>query len=178
MIGRRATLALLALGGLVGTGGGTAVAFDLRSSGFSPGGAIPAKYTCDAADISPPLSWADPPAVTKGFVLIADDPDAPAGTWIHWVLYGLVATARELREGVPARERVKGVGLQGLNDFRTVGYRGPCPPRGPAHRYVFRLYALDSDLGLLPGKTKAEVLKAIEGRILGQAELMGQYTRK
>lgn len=154
------------------------MAFELTSPAFSPGGEIPVRHTCDGPDLSPPLRWTDPPANTKGFALIVDDPDAPAGTWVHWVLYGLPATARELPEGVPARDTVPGLGTQGVNDFRKVGYGGPCPPRGPAHRYFFRLYALDTELALPPRKTKAEVLKAMEGHVLGQAELMGRYKRK
>ncbi|MBI2462418.1 MAG: YbhB/YbcL family Raf kinase inhibitor-like protein [Candidatus Rokubacteria bacterium] len=154
------------------------MAFELRSPAFSSGAEIPVRHTCDGPDLSPPLLWSDPPADTKGFVLIVDDPDAPVGTWVHWVLYGLAAPAHELPEGVPARETVPGVGTQGVNDFRKVGYGGPCPPRGPAHRYFFRLYALDTELALPPRKTKAEVLKAIEGHGLGQAELMGRYRRR
>lgn len=154
------------------------MAFELRSPAFSPGGEIPVKYTCDGADLSPPLRWSDPPEKTRGFALIADDPDAPGGTWVHWVLYGVSAVLRELPEGVPAGETVPGIGAQGVNDFRKVGYGGPCPPRGPAHRYFFRLYALDAELTLPARKTKAELLKAIEGHVLGQAELMGRYKRR
>ncbi|MBI2155045.1 MAG: YbhB/YbcL family Raf kinase inhibitor-like protein [Candidatus Rokubacteria bacterium] len=154
------------------------MAFELRSPAFSSGEDIPVKYTCDGADVSPPLRWSDPPEKTKGFALIADDPDAPVGTWVHWVLYGLAATVRELPEGVAARDTVLGVGTQGVNDFRKVGYGGPCPPRGPAHRYFFKLYALDTEITLPPRKTKAELLKAMEGHVLGQTELMGRYKRK
>lgn len=154
------------------------MAFELRSSAFPSSGEIPVKYTCDGADLSPPLQWSDPPQKTKSFALVADDPDAPVGTWVHWVLYGIPATVHELPEGVPARDTVAGSGTQGVNDFRKVGYGGPCPPRGPAHRYVFTLYALDTDLTLPPRKTKAELVKAMEGHVLGQAELMGRYKRK
>ncbi len=158
--------------------GESAMAFELRSSAFARGQEIPVKHTCDGADLSPPLNWSDPPANTKSFALIADDPDAPAGTWMHWVLYGLGADRRELPEGVPAKDTVPGLGSQGLNDFRRVGYGGPCPPRGPAHRYFFKLYALDGELPVSPRKSKAELLKAMEGHILGHAELMGRYKRK
>jgi len=154
------------------------MAFELQSPAFSSGGEIPVKYTCDGPDLSPPLRWSDPPAKTSAFALIADDPDAPVGTWVHWVLYGLAASLRELPEGVPARDTVPGTGIQGVNDFRRVGYGGPCPPRGPAHRYFFKLYALDSELAFPPRKTKAEILKALEGHVLGQAELMGRYKRR
>ena len=154
------------------------MAFELQSPALSGSGEIPVKHTCDGPDLSPPLRWTDPPAKTKGFALIVDDPDAPVGTWVHWVLYGLPATLRELPEGVPARDAVPGIGTQGVNDFRKVGYGGPCPPRGPAHRYFFKLYALDTELTMPPRKTKAELLKAIEGHVLGQAELMGRYKRR
>lgn len=153
------------------------MAFELQSPAFSSGGEIPVKYTCDGADLSPPLRWTEPPAKTKGFALIADDPDAPVGTWVHWVLYGMPAALRELADGLPAQD-VLGVGTQGLNDFKKVGYGGPCPPRGPAHRYFFKLYALDVELALPPRKSKTEVLKAMEGHVLGQAELVGRYKRK
>lgn len=96
----------------------------------------------------PPLRWSDPPANTKGFALIADDPDAPVATWVHWVLYGLPATLRDLPESVPPRDTVSEIGSQGANDFRKVGYGGPCPPPGRAHRYFFKLYALDTELPL------------------------------
>ena len=157
---------------------GSSMAFELESSAFAAGADIPAKHTCDGPDLSPALRWSEPPAKTKSLALIMDDPDAPGGTWVHWVLYGLPATLRELSEGVAAREAVVGVGTQGLNDFRKVGYGGPCPPGGPAHRYFFRLYALDTEPSLSARKTKAELLKAIEGHVLGQAELMGRYKRR
>ena len=154
------------------------MAFELRSPAFSSSGEIPVKYTCDGADLSPPLQWSDPPQKTKSFALIADDPDAPAGTWVHWVLYGLTGTLRELPEGVPTQETVPGIGTQGVNDFRKVGYGGPCPPRGPGHRYFFRLYALDIERTLPLRETKQDLLKAIEGHVLGRTELMGWYMRK
>ena len=124
------------------------------------------------------MHWSDPPANTKVFALIVDDPDAPGGTWVHWVLFGIPGTVRDLPEGLSRQETVSGIGRQGVNDFRTVGYGGPCPPRGPGHRYVFRLYALDTVLALLPRSTKAQVRQAVEGHILGQVELIRRYTRK
>lgn len=168
----------LIVGPLILLRGGPASAFELQSPAFPPGGDIPVKYTCDGRDVSPALRWADPPVGTKGLALINDDPDAPGGTWVHWVLYGIPATIRELREGVPAQDTVGGIGRQGVNDFRKAGYGGPCPPRGPAHRYFFRLYALDIELALPPRNTKAALLKAIEGHVLGRAELMGRYQRR
>ncbi len=175
---RNVRLGALAIGLLMLTGGGPVAAFELQSLAFLPGGEIPAKYTCDGQDISPPLRWGDPPAGTKGLALIGDDPDAPGGTWVHWVLYGIPAAVRGLPEGVPAREAVAAIGRHGVNDFGKVGYGGPCPPRGPAHRYFFRLYALDVDLALSARNSKAGLLKAIEGHVLGQAELMGRYQRR
>jgi Raf kinase inhibitor-like YbhB/YbcL family protein len=154
------------------------MAFDLQSPAFAPGGEIPATYTCDVRDRSPALRWTAPPTNTKGFALIVDDPDAPVSTWVHWVLYAIAATTRELPEGVRAEGSVPGIGTQGVNDFGKVGYGGPCPPRGPAHRYFFRLYALDAALSLPPRATKADLLKAIEGHVLGQAGLMGRYQRR
>jgi Raf kinase inhibitor-like YbhB/YbcL family protein len=147
------------------------MAFKLQSSAFSAGAEIPLKHTCDGKDVSPSLRWSDPPANTKSFA-------APVGTWVHWVLYGMAASARELPEGVAPRDTVAGVGTQGLNDFWKVGYGGPCPPKGPAHRYFFRLYALDMELALPTRRTNADVVKTIEGHVLGQAELMGRYKRR
>ena len=154
------------------------MAFELRTPAFTPGGDIPAKHTCDGQDLSPALRWSGPPANTKSFALIADDPDAPAGTWVHWVLYGILPTVRELPEGVAPRDTVPSIGIQGINDFRKVGYGGPCPPRGTAHRYFFKLYALDIELTLAARKTKADLLKAMEGHLLGRTELMGRYSRR
>ena len=153
------------------------MAFGLTSSAFKTGDTIPRKHTCDGADVSPPLTWADPPAGTASFALVADDPDAPVGTWVHWVLYDLPATARMLPEGIPPEATLKDGGRQGTNDFRKIGYGGPCPPRGTPHRYFFKLYALDAALGLAPGATKQAVVKAMEGHLKGQAELMGRYGR-
>jgi len=154
------------------------MAFELRSTAWEPGGAIPMDHSCDGRDLSPPLSWTGTPENTKSFALIVDDPDAPAGTWVHWVLYDIPATVRELVQDVPSKNKVPGVGTQGFNDFGHVGYGGPCPPRGPAHRYVFTLHALDTELGLPARKTKRDVLKAMEGHVLGHAELMGRYQRR
>ena len=162
---------------LVATGG-AAHALDLSSPAFPAGGEIPATYTCDGSDHSPTLSWANVPAGVKEFALIMDDPDAPGGVWVHWVLYGIPADVRSLPERVPARDDVPSIGVQGRNDFNRIGYGGPCPPRGPAHRYSFRLYALDSALSLRPGSTKARLLDAMEGHILEQAGLMGRYARR
>jgi len=153
------------------------MAFELTSAAFKAGETIPRKHTCDGADVSPQLTWAGPPAGTASFALVADDPDAPVGTWVHWVLYDVPATAHELPEGVPAEPTLQSGGRQGTNDFKKIGYGGPCPPRGTTHRYFFKLYALNAALGLAPGATKQAVVKAMEGHLKGQAELMGRYGR-
>ncbi|MGQ9583809.1 MAG: YbhB/YbcL family Raf kinase inhibitor-like protein [Anaerolineae bacterium] len=158
-------------------GGKEEMVLKIESPAFVSGGDIPKRYTCDGPDVSPPLTWAEPPAGTQSLALICDDPDAPVGTWVHWVIYRLPATARGLPEGVPARETLDDGSRQGKNDFRKVGYGGPCPPRGSKHRYFFRLYALDTVPALAPGATKAQLLKAMEGHILAQGELMGWYGR-
>lgn len=157
--------------------GGEAMAFEIKSSAFDAGQAIPKKYTCDGSDISVPLAWTDPPQGTKSFALIADDPDAPMGTFVHWVLYDLPAEARQLQEGIPKQERLQDGSRQGRNDFGRIGYGGPCPPPGPAHRYFFKLYALDIKIGLPPGATKSQVLNAAKGHTLGETQLMGTYKR-
>ena len=151
------------------------MAFELRSAAFEDGGYIPRKHTCDGPDVSPPLSWTEPPEGTKSLALICDDLDALAGSWVHWVLFGLPPETRELSEEVPTQGTLPGGGKQGRNDFRRIGYGGPCPPRGRAHRYLFKLYALDAEPDLSPGATKRELLRAIEGHILAEAELMGRY---
>ncbi len=153
------------------------MAFELRSSAFTNGATIGKEYTCDGADRSPPLAWSGAPAGTKAFALIADDPDAPVGTWVHWVLYDLGGGKNELPAGVPPQDTVADGAKQGVNDFRKVGYGGPCPPPGKPHRYFFRLYALDAPTGLAPRARKPDVLKAIEGHTLGHAELVGTYGR-
>jgi Raf kinase inhibitor-like YbhB/YbcL family protein len=153
------------------------MAFTLSSAAFKPGGAIPTSHTCDGADRSPTLSWNGAPAGTKGFALIMDDPDAPVGTWVHWVLYEIPASATDLPQGVPADDTLASGAKQGINDFRKTGYGGPCPPPGKAHRYFFKLYALDAPTSLKARATKAEVLRAIEGHVLAEAELMGTYKR-
>jgi Raf kinase inhibitor-like YbhB/YbcL family protein len=149
----------------------------LTSSAFEAGGMIPKKYTCDGQDISPPLSWSDVPGGAKSLALIADDPDAPAGTWVHWVAWNIPVTARGLDENVPKRDQLADGSKQGTSDFRRVGYGGPCPPSG-THRYFFKLYALDTTFTLPASTTKKDLEKAMQNHILGQAELMGKYSRK
>lgn len=151
--------------------------FALKSPALQAGAAIPRKYTCDAEDFSPPLRWENAPKQTQAFALIADDPDAPGGTWVHWVIYDLPAAASELAENTAKSATLASGAKQGRNDFGRVGYGGPCPPPGPAHRYYFKLYALDAPTGLQPSASKAQLLEAIKGHVLGQAELMGRYRR-
>lgn len=151
----------------------------LSSAAFSQQGAIPTKYTCEGADLSPPLSWTGLPPGTKSLALIVDDPDAPDPaapemTWVHWVLYNLPPTAAGLPEGasvLPAGTQ------QGLNDWRRIGYGGPCPPIG-RHRYFYKLYILDTVLPDLGRATKATLEKAMKGHILGQAQLVGTYRKQ
>jgi len=150
----------------------------LNSSGFADGSPIPSKYTCDGNDVSPPMKWSGVPDGTKSLALICDDPDAPAGIWVHWVMYNIPATVTELPEGVPTSDAVLGSARQGVNDFRRIGYGGPCPPRGNPHRYYFKLYALDTELTLKPKATKKDVVNAMQGHILAEGQLMGTYRRR
>lgn len=154
----------------------TPMELKVTSTVFQQGGVIPAQYTCDGADISPPLTWTGGPGGTQSYALIADDPDAPVGTWVHWVLYNIPATATSLPENVAKKESLSDGTVQGVNDFKRYGYGGPCPPGG-THRYFFKVYALDTILKTGPGLTKKKLLREIEGHILGQGELMGTYSR-
>ena len=153
------------------------MAFSISSPSFQNGKDIPKKFTCDAEDVSPALSWSDPPQGSKSFALIADDPDAPRGTWTHWVLFDLPSATTGLPEGAPKVGELTGGGRQGRNDFPKIGYGGPCPPPGKPHRYFFKLYALDSTLNLKAGASKQEVEQAMQNHILGKTELMGKYGR-
>jgi hypothetical protein len=148
----------------------------ITSTAFQEGGMIPKQYTCDGQDISPPLAWDSVPPSAKTVALIADDPDAPGKTWVHWVVFDLPASAKGLPENVAAQETLAGGGKQGTNDFRKVGYGGPCPPSG-THRYYFKVYVLDTDLGLDSKTTKDRLLKAMEGHIIAQGQLLGRYQR-
>jgi hypothetical protein len=150
---------------------------EIRSSAFKEGELIPSKYTCDGPDISPPLEWSNVPEGTKAFALISDDPDAPVGTWVHWVIFNIPGHEHKLEENVPKTEVLKNGARQGKNDFGRIGYGGPCPPGG-THRYYFKLYALKKELDLKPGSTKRELLKAMEGYVLAEAYLMGKYSRR
>jgi len=159
----------------------TTMALRLESSAFAAEGEIPARHTCDGEDLSPPLSWTGVPEGAKSLVLIVDDPDAPPGTWVHWVLYDLPADTSALPAGVPERERLDSGAAHGrcwgVNSFSRIGYHGPCPPAGSPHRYFFKLYALDALLGLAPRATKPEVERAMKGHVMAQAEIVGTYRR-
>ncbi len=152
-------------------------AFELTAGTFKEGASIPTQHTCEGEDRSPPLRWNHPPAGTRCFALIADDPDAPGGTWVHWVLFNIPIDVRGLEEGLPAQEILPNDAQQGLNDSKQVGYGGPCPPPGKPHRYYFTLYALDHELNLKPRATKAQVVAAMKGHVLGEAQVMGRFGR-
>lgn len=148
----------------------------ITSPAFEDGGMIPEKHTCDGMDVSPALAWIPGPEGTKTFALICDDPDAPMGTWVHWVLFNIPADVNELPESVlPERELESGT-KQGMNDFHKIGYGGPCPPGG-THRYFFKIYALDTELDFEAGAIKSDLLTAIEGHVLAEGQLMGKYSR-
>lgn len=149
----------------------------ISSSAFDEGGMIPAKYTCDGADVSPPLGWSGIPEGTRSLALISDDPDAPVGTWVHWVVFNLPPHSTGLPEGVSGDKTLAEGSQQGTNDFKRIGYGGPCPPGG-THRYFFKLYALERKLELAPGATTAQLLTAMEGHILAEVHLMGKYLRR
>ncbi len=149
----------------------------LTSTAFAEGQPIPKKYSCDAENVSPALKWSAAPSNTRSFALITDDPDARADTWVHWVIYNIPANLAELPEGVPTSDAVLNGALQGKNDFGKIGYGGPCPPRGNPHHYYFTLYALDTALTLQAGATKADLLRAMQGHILAQGQVIGTYKR-
>ena len=154
-----------------------AASLSLTSPAFEDGGQIPSRYTCDGEGASPPLAWGEPPPDTGSFALIVDDPDAPGGTFTHWVLFNLLADTRALPEDVPGDERLPDGAAQGRNDFRGAGWGGPCPPGG-THRYRFFLYALDSTLELPSDASKQQLVDAMEGRVLAEGRLTGTYSRR
>ena len=153
------------------------MSFSISSSAFTSGGSIPREFTADGRDVSPALNWENPPSGTQAFALICDDPDAPRGTWVHWVIWNLPASARGLSEGIQPKKSMADGSAQGKNDFGRIGYGGPSPPPGKPHRYFFRLYALKEKLPLAAGASRWELEKAMEGRILGAAEVFGTYRR-
>jgi len=152
------------------------MAFKLIVSAFSEGANIPKQHTCEGADVSPALEWSGEPAETASFTLIMDDPDAPAGTWNHWLLFDIPATAHSLAQGYKPGQ----LGVSGTSDFGRPGYGGPCPPKGHGpHRYFFRLYAVRAAaLGLKPGARRAEIDHALRGQVLAETQYVGRYERK
>ena len=147
------------------------MSIQLTSDAFANGQSIPSKYSCKGKNISPALAWTEPPAGTQSLALIMDDPDAPGGMWVHWVLFNISASTRNLQEDLPA----SGMSV-GKNSWGDIRYGGPCPPSG-THRYFFKLYALDTTINLSPGATKEQVLKEMEGHILAQSELVGTFSK-
>jgi len=157
--------------------GGVPLTLQLTSPAFSQGSAIPRKYTCDGDDISPELNWTSPKTGTQSFALILEDPDAPGGNWVHWVIFNIPATQRSLPEEISTEANLPNGIIQGVTDFRKTGYGGPCPPSG-VHRYYFKLYALDATLSLPARATRNDVLNAVKNHVLETAELMGTYSRQ
>jgi Raf kinase inhibitor-like YbhB/YbcL family protein len=153
------------------------MSIELTSPAFAEGANVPRQHTGDGADTSPPLRWSDPPAATRSFALVCEDPDAPRKTWVHWVIFNLPAESRRLDEGVPAEGTLPDGARQGKNDFGKLGYGGPAPPRGKPHRYFFKLYALDAVLDLPAGATRDQLLAAASGHTLAEGQLMGRYGR-
>jgi Raf kinase inhibitor-like YbhB/YbcL family protein len=152
---------------------------ELTSAAWREGQPIPAKYTGDGRDLSPPLKWHDPPENTQSFALICEDPDAPRGTYTHWVIFNIPSASRELPEGVPPEATLPDGAIQGKNDFGKIGYGGPAPPPGKPHRYFFKLFALDTHLDLKAGTTKPQLEKAVAGdHVLATGTLMGTYGRQ
>jgi len=153
------------------------MSFEVTSSAFASEETIPDRYTCEGADVSPPLSWRNAPAGTEEFALVCEDPDAPGGTFTHWLLYDIPASRDALPEGVKTDPRLSWGAAQGRNDFGNVGYGGPCPPIGSEHRYTFRLYALDDGLNLPPGASRHQLLSEVEEHAVARAGLIGRYGR-
>ncbi len=158
------------------TEGGANMTMTITSSAFTDDGMIPKEFTCDGSNVSPALSWSGIPAGTKSLALICDDPDAPMGNWVHWVLFNIPPTASGLPRSIAPDKALENGARHGMNDFRKYGYGGPCPPGG-THRYYFKIYALDTELAQEPGLTRDALLKAMKGHILAEGQLMGRYKR-
>ncbi len=169
------TILVLSLAGTAGCG--STDSLDLKSPAFEHGGTIPTIHSGDGENVSPELNWSDPPDGTVSFALVCEDPDAPSGTFIHWVIYNIPGTARTLATGVSDSLELTDGTRQGRNDFKSIGYLGPYPPPGKPHRYFFVLYALDTMLELAPGATRSDLEGAMEDHILAEGRLMGKYSR-
>jgi hypothetical protein len=153
------------------------MSISVNSPAFAEGQTIPRHFTGDGMDVSPPLNWSAPPRGTKSIAVLCDDPDAPRGNWVHWLLYDLPPVTRELPEALPADPDLNDGSRHGVNDFGYVGYGGPAPPRGTPHRYCFKVFALDAELGLPSGATRKELLDAMHGHVLEEGQLVGVYAR-
>lgn len=156
---------------------GAVMKLQLSSTAFAEGQPIPRRHAFDDQDVSPALQWSGVPPAAKSLALICDDPDAPMGTWVHWVLYDLPPVGTGLSENVPKSPGLANGARQGVNDYKKIGYGGPCPPPGKPHRYFFKIYALDVEPDLKPGLTKKELLKAMDGHVIAEGQLMGTYQR-
>ncbi len=157
--------------------GGKGAAIHVTSPAFTEGKPIPSRYTCDGKDVSPPIRWDNAPSSAKTFALICEDPDAPSGTWVHWMIYNISADTTSLPERVMKSPELIINWFQCVNDFGKFGYNGPCPPNGKAHRYFFKVYALDASISLPMQARKADFAKAMEGHIVAEGSLMGTYQR-
>jgi Raf kinase inhibitor-like YbhB/YbcL family protein len=179
LVAAGATLLSACQGPTASTEGEKVMTFALTSTAFRNDERVPALYTPEGKNVSPPLAWADPPAGAAAFALVCDDPDAPRGTWDHWVLWNLPAAARKLPEGIAKTETPADLGnaRQGRNSGGEIGYDGPLPPPGKVHHYNFVLYALDAPLDLKAGADKKALLATLNGHVLGQAKLTGTYSR-
>ncbi|HLH08776.1 MAG TPA: YbhB/YbcL family Raf kinase inhibitor-like protein [Terriglobales bacterium] len=153
------------------------MSLQVSTTSFPAEGTIPKRFTCSAEDVSPALTWTGVPPTTQSLALIVDDPDAPAGTWTHWLVYNLPAAVHELAENQPRSEQLPNGAVQGRNDFRKIGYNGPCPPSGKPHRYFFRVFAIDAKLDLKPGANRQPLDQAMQGHIVAQGEVMGKFAR-
>ncbi len=171
-------LIVLGLGALPVSGyaEGTSGKLEVRSSAFGEGSSIPSDFTCDGADMSPSIAWSGVPSKAQSLAVIVDDPDAPSGNWVHWLLYDLSPALTRLPAGIPVASVIPDGGFQGRSDFGKAGYSGPCPPEG-THRYFFKVFAIDRILHLEPGVTKKEFLAAMQGHIVAEGSMMGTYER-
>jgi Raf kinase inhibitor-like YbhB/YbcL family protein len=156
----------------------TAMKIEITSSAFTEGNPIPIEYTCDGSDVSPDLKWGTLPPETRSLALVCDDPDAPSGTFVHWVMYAIPPTENQLQKGVPKIPTLPNGTKQGTNGFGRIGYGGPCPPRGAPHHYFFRIYALDTRIDQPGGMSRAQLDQAMKGHIVAEGHVMGTYQRK
>lgn len=174
---KKILLAVLVSGIFIMLNGGSLMAFEIKSSAFKNNEAIPKEYTGEGANVSAPLSWDKVPEGTQEFALVCDDPDAPGGGWVHWLIYNIPADVLSLEKAIPMEGILENGIKQGKNDFGSLGYGGPMPPPGKAHRYFFKIYALKNKINLAPGLIEKELLEKIKGDILAETEFMGTYQR-